>query len=263
MKTKLLIGALCVLISLGANTVSASVSLADTGGYDSTNGKSLLLYGTAIKNVTIRWYNAYNETQYKQKTFSNLNDNSYLFRIKSNETFNSTLVLYQIGVLDVLGGFWTFEGGFSTVLVKPEKINYSQIRNITKEYYNTLTLFLIGNSSYKNLFTNVQNKVSEFNQGLVQSLRDQGLSDSQIEEVQTAISDGFATTLRSQEAQDKAVKDAESKGFNYAIQLVIIFLVIVIIVGVVWFVTKGRVSFRRKGKREVESFSFDNVFGES
>ncbi len=256
-----------VLIQASVVSATGAIRLADTPPYNEESGKIVLLYadGTQIKNIDIYWHDIDNPTHDELHHVTNItgsNASSYMYVI--NQVWNASFIHYQISVLTTppLSETFNYEGVFSTSeiidLDIEDMTNYSKIENLTIKQIVNLQSWLLTNSSYKKLFSNLQSNlqtyISDKNDGLVQAIRNEGLSNSQISDLEETIATGFESTLRDSKDQSLAEAESYDQGRSDIIVLIGVFVAFVIFVIILYYLTKGtlfeKLSNLRGGRKQ-------------
>jgi len=264
-----IIGVVLVILSIiGAGATSATVSMADTGNYDNTNGKKILIYGDVLKAVTVHWENVDNSSEYRTETTEGINSSSYLFTI--SQVWNASFVVYEITVINFNNDLSFFSGGFSTVALETEQqqdlTNYSHIQIISDSLKSDIMMWMLGNASYKMHFSSVEttiiDSISEYIEGMVTELRLLGYTDNQIDEMKEVIADGYIETQRTEREQNIEIAEAEKRGWWSGVQLIAIFIVVIIVLIGVWVFVKGyvRMPSMKRVKRKTQPTEDVDIF---
>jgi len=276
-RTKILVLTLTLFSVFGASTVCAVVKTAETGDYDVNNGKKLLFYGDLIKGITIDWWNADNTTQKGKISKENVNRTTFLFTV--NTVWNASYILWKADVTDEFSNTYHFEGGFpiyEAEIIIPNQTNYTRVQEMVSTLRLDLTTWLTSNEEYKGQFTAVQNKVinsvddllSDYNTGLINKMKEVGLTKAQIEKVMDSVSGGFNSTLRDKEAQERAEIDEYYRGQADAFKLVGMFLLLIAIVVFLVLLRKDKISIsglrlgpgnKKKSSKLSDSINLDSI----
>jgi len=234
------IGVTFLLLSvLQAGIVSAGIEIAPTSDFDNVNGKKFIFYGDVINSTTIWWRDFDNHSNFESMTEYNLSQSVYHFTIDATDLWGATYIEWGAMIKNSVGTYYEFAGGFSTVLldyIQQDLTNYSEI----KAMFNNLTEWYAGETFQgyfinmkTGIITTMEQKLSDYNEGLIANMQTVGLTASQIEAIFKAVDNGFNSTLSSKRDQGIAVANAEIRGRNNAWQLVGIFLAIIFVVYVI------------------------------
>ncbi len=248
MRKKIIIVCLALMLIsvLGASITSANVKTAETGDYDSINGKKLLFYGEVIYSIHIRWWNSDNISEFTIETHTDINLSSYIFTI-TNE-WNCNFIQWEATITDTFSNMYYFEGGFPCISLSISDLtDYNKIQNMQNNLKSDIISWILGNQTYgkkfndieENVVTSIDNLVSAYNDGIVAELKSVGLTNTQITEIMSAVDDGFEDTLRSQDDQDLAIARAEERGWWSGASFVFYALILITIVGFVFFYFRG------------------------
>ncbi len=235
MKTKLIIS-LTLLCVIGAGIASATIQQAVTSDYNEQTGKKLIFYGDGtgfdvITKFYIKYWNYHNTSEKHEETVLSLNTSSYEYTIKPTSLWNATYIQWEVVIWDSFGNLTRFEGGFS--LLGPVPITFdltSELENST----DNLKDWFLNNDDFQQKFDNldssivsqIDEKISSYNEGLVTQLKEVGLTNNQINSIMESINDGFIDTLKDRDEQIQDVLDARNEGFNNGIRTTAIFIFI-------------------------------------
>ena len=221
----------CILL---AGIASASIEQAETGSYSKQEGKKLIFYGdSVITKFHIRYWNFDNASHKHEETDLSLNTTTYVYEIYPPKNWNATYIRWEATIHDSFGDVYRFEGGFS--MTGPLPINLSgEFQNISDDLKSWFIQNESINDRYDNLnetiITEIDSLLGNYNEGIVSELKTIGLTDNQITEIMTSVSDGFQSTLRSKEEQEIKVEQARDDAFWNGVKLVSIFIFVAIAV---------------------------------
>ena len=235
---KNIIISLALLCVFGAGIASATIQQANTSDYNEQVGKKLIFYGDGsgfdvITKFYIKYWNYHNTSQRHEETVLSLNTSSYVYSINPSSLWNATYVQWEVVIWDSHGNLTRSEGGFSLIGPTPTPFNISsELENSTT----ALKDWLLNNTAFNQKFNNldssivsqIDEKISNYNEGLVAQLKEIGLTPSQINSIMTSIESGFSNTLASKEQQVRDILNAKEEGFNNGIRTTAIFIFIAI-----------------------------------
>lgn len=238
-KQVLIILTLLFVVVIEAGVVTATIEQAETGQYDEINGKKLIFYDNEnafMSYFTIQYWNVDNTSQVFTETlnFTGQNKSSCLYTIKPDITWNCTYAHWEVNIDGT-----KFEGGFPTKGVVTE--------NAIEDLKDDLQYWLINNDAYNKKFEDVETGVttavdaliSSYNEGLIASMQEIGLTPQQITEIMDSVSGGFESTLKTKNEQTLEVVEAKNQGFWDGVKLVSIFLVVIIAITLYSLAYKG------------------------
>lgn len=237
---------------LAITATAKDVEMSETPDYSTDDGKILLLHGPEIREVHLTLRDLEDtSTPAEVEHFYNVNSNSFFHKMYN--PFGCDYIRYDVLVYDTLNRTFQFTGVYKTFSSQMD-INYSDIQTMinqsnekVRDDMEKLKETVVKNvSDLKNAEDNIVERIQENEEELILKVRQEGLSDSQIQEIANAIEDGYFNTERN---INQRIKQAEERGFNNALQLVGIFIIIIIIAVVFWF-------FTRDSDKSIVSFIF-------
>jgi len=264
MKKIILIIMLASIVVLSTSAVAANIEMADTPAYNTADGKILLLYGNTIAEVHLTLRDLEESSSGEVYHYTNISENSFMTKMKN--PVDAKYVRYDVLAYDTASNAYQFTGVYKTF---SDAVDYNMIEQLLNESNAEVQLEMdaLKESVEENIsgIDNLENNLKTYNSNLIGDLKtnleDMGLTTSQIEDITMAIEEGY------DEVEDNLqykIAQAEDRGFNSAMSLVGIFLVVIIIGFALWFFTrKDGIPFLTKKKRGAvaEEDDFADIFG--
>ena len=248
-KTSIILLTLFLISVIEASAVSAELQSAETGPYDSINGKKLLFYGDNITSISITWYDASNTSYSNTSTSTGLSVKSYLFTITN--IFDASYILWDATITNSSSVQFYFKGGFST-----QTISISQITVLINSLLTNPLLDTKFTTTQNTIITSLDTKISTYNDGLISRLESIGLTSEQSSQIATSVTEGVNSALKTKDQQDIMLKAQYNKGYGDAWKLIILVIVVLAVILIILATIKGWLHFsniRIRRRKKVES----------